>query len=59
MKLGVELWSKNFKNKNYEMVLEVKGFTDCLWLPQVQKGDTSLVDPTFQEVKMKWTKIMV
>ena len=52
MKLGVELWSKNFKNKNYEMVLEVKGFTDRLWLPQVQKGDTSLVDPTFQEVKI-------
>ena len=50
MKLGVELWSKNFKNKNYEMVLEVKGFTDCLWFPQVQKGDMSLVDPTFQEV---------
>ena len=34
------------------MVLEVKGFTDRLWLPQVQKGDTSLVDPTFQEVKI-------
>ena len=52
MKLAVELWSKNFKNTNYEMVLEVKGFTDCLWFPQVQKGDTSLVDPTFQEVKI-------
>lgn len=59
MKLGVELLSKLKKNKNYEMVLEVKGFTDRLWLPQVQKGDTSLVDPTFQEVKIKWTKIMV
>ena len=59
MKLGVELLSKLKKNKNYEMVLEVKGFTDCLWLPQVQKGDTSLVDPTFQEVKIKWTKIKV
>ena len=59
MKLDVELLSKLKKNKNYEMVLEVKGFTDRLWLPQVQKGDTSLVDPTFQEVKMKWTKIMV
>ena len=34
------------------MVLEVKGFTDHLWFPQVQKGDTSLVDPTFQEVKI-------
>ena len=52
MKLGVELLSKLKKNKNYEMVLEVKGFTDRLWLPQVQKGDTSLVDPTFQEVKI-------
>ena len=52
MKLGVELLSKLKKNKNYEMVLEVKGFTDHLLLPQVQKGDTSLVDPTFQEVKI-------
>lgn len=52
MKLGVELLSKLKKNKNYEMVLEVKGFTDRLLLPQVQKGDTSLVDPTFQEVKI-------
>ena len=52
MKLGVELLSKLKKNTNYEMVLEVKGFTDRLWLPQVQKGDTSLVDPTFQEVKI-------
>ena len=52
MKLGVELLSKLKKNKNYEMVLELKGFTDRLWLPQVQKGDTSLVDPTFQEVKI-------
>ena len=52
MKLGVELLSKLKKNKNYEMVLEVKGFTDRLWFSQVQKGDTSLVDPTFQEVKI-------
>ena len=59
MKLDVEILSKLKKNKNYEMVLEVKGFTDRLWHPQVQKGDTSLVDPTFQEVKIKWTKIMV